>query len=255
VAVGLGERPTQHRGGAALIVVAPPLSAVPGVDRVQWGSFSSPGGARDQYSGRVRFDALILAGGRSTRLGGEPKAALVYRGQSLLQISLCAAARARTIVVVGDDSQGIGPDAGGTVRFVREKPTFGGPAAAIAAGITHLRGEGTDRSEFTLVIACDMPEVAGAVGVLVAAASTLGAGLDGVLARDGGGREQYLVAIFRTAAIEAAVNAHRSSGGVDGLSVRSLVGGLALAQTDVPAGSTEDIDTWADAAQRGVTRP
>ena len=36
----------------------------------------------------MEFDAVILAGGRSSRLGGVPKAGLVYDGATLLERSL-----------------------------------------------------------------------------------------------------------------------------------------------------------------------
>ena len=36
-------------------------------------------------TGTPRFDAIVLAGGRSSRLGGVPKAGLVLDGQTLLE--------------------------------------------------------------------------------------------------------------------------------------------------------------------------
>ncbi len=49
------------------------------------------------------FDAVILAGGRSSRLGGSPKAGLVIGGQTLLERALQAARGALAMVVVGPD--------------------------------------------------------------------------------------------------------------------------------------------------------
>ena len=39
----------------------------------------------------MEFDAIILAGGRSSRLGGVPKSGLIYDGATLLERSLQAA--------------------------------------------------------------------------------------------------------------------------------------------------------------------
>ena len=77
----------------------------------------------------MEFDALILAGGRSSRLGGVPKSQLLYDGATLLALSLSASAGAGATVVVGPDPGTL--PAG--VLSCREEPAFAGPAAAIAA--------------------------------------------------------------------------------------------------------------------------
>ena len=46
------------------------------------------------------FDAVILAGGRASRLGGIDKTALVAKGSTLLERAVQAAAGAEKIVVV-----------------------------------------------------------------------------------------------------------------------------------------------------------
>ena len=51
----------------------------------------------------MEFDAIILAGGRSSRLGGVPKSGLIYDGATLLERSLSAAGAAVRTVVVGPD--------------------------------------------------------------------------------------------------------------------------------------------------------
>jgi choline kinase len=47
------------------------------------------------------FDAVILAGGRSSRLSGTPKALLRLEGKSLLLRTLEAVRRAQRVAVVG----------------------------------------------------------------------------------------------------------------------------------------------------------
>ena len=105
----------------------------------------------------MEFDAIILAGGRSSRLGGVPKSGLVYDGATLLERSLRAAGAAGRTVVVGPDPGGLP----GGVLTCREEPPFAGPAAAIAAGLAALAADHASRhaaaAPYTLVLACDMP--------------------------------------------------------------------------------------------------
>src|SRR6478735_1342468 len=115
----------------------------------------------------VEFDAIILAGGRSSRLGGVPKSGLIFDGAALLERSLRAADAAGQIVVVGPDPGDL-PDG---VLSCREEPRFAGPAAAIAAGLGALAASYAGRPEaaappFVLVLACDMPRAAAAVNAL-----------------------------------------------------------------------------------------
>jgi GTP:adenosylcobinamide-phosphate guanylyltransferase len=50
----------------------------------------------------VPYVAIVLAGGRGTRLGGRDKAAVEVAGRSLLERALSAVAGAATVVVFGD---------------------------------------------------------------------------------------------------------------------------------------------------------
>jgi molybdopterin-guanine dinucleotide biosynthesis protein A len=130
----------------------------------------------------------------------------------------------------------------------RESPAFGGPAAGIAAGLAALAAADAVASEFVLVLACDMPRVAAAVPVLLAAARSAP---DGAIAVDSAGKVQYLVGVYRTASLDTAVQVHQRE--LTNLSVRALLREFALSPTAVPAGSTDDIDTWSDAARYGIT--
>ena len=185
------------------------------------------------------FDALILSGGRSSRLGGHPKSELVFEGSTLLQRTLDAVQDARQIVLVGEPGAA---DLSPTPVVTRETPAFGGPAAAIAAGLEAATGR---PAEWIVVLACDMPFAARAVPVLLANAAG-----DGVLAVDDAGRRQYLLACYRRAALREA-----GSGAVGGMSVRTLISGLSTTVVPIPAGSSIDIDTWADAALLDIPFP
>lgn len=187
------------------------------------------------------FDAIVLAGGRATRLDGESKADLIVDGRSLLSLALDAAADSRNIVVVGTP-----PSVPTGVLVTRESPAFGGPAAAIGAGLEALRAN--PPAEFVLVLACDVPRSAVAVRALLA---RLADGAHGVIAVDTEGRRQPLLGIYRA---EALANAVRERGSdIQNLSMRDLLSGLDLAGIAVPPGSTDDIDTWIDAAGFGIS--
>ena len=119
----------------------------------------------------MEFDAVILAGGRSSRLGGTPKAALRFRGDTLLERSLLAAAGARSVAVSAD------------------------------------------------------------------------------------GRIQPLAGLYDTAALQRSVADAARHGTLVGGSLFGLLASLDLRTVPVPPGSTDDVDTWADAQALGVARP
>lgn len=212
---------------------------------------------------RLDFDALILAGGRSSRLGGVPKQGLVFHGATLLQRSLAASAGATRTVVIGPPP---GPLPDG-VMTCRESPEFSGPASAVAAGLAALSHEGTSRT-LTLVLACDMPLVSAAVQVLtarMAETTASGAGCDGagptggrftgdgVMACADDGRAQPLAGLYRTTALAKAVHELAASQKLINASMRSLLASLDVQLVTVPKGSTADVDTWDDAVALGIS--
>lgn len=192
----------------------------------------------------VAVDAVILMGGRASRLGGHPKGDLRVGGRTLLERVVDAAAIARELVVVGDVGASRLPE---RVRAVREEPPLAGPAAAIAAGVAALPPGG----DAVLVLAGDLPFVADAVPVLLDALDALGPDGDGVRAVDDDGRPQHLLAIIRRAPLEAAI---LEAGDLRDRSVRSIFAKLALGDAAVPRGSALDVDTWDDARTAGAVR-
>ena len=204
----------------------------------------------------LSFDAVILAGGRSSRLGGVPKQNLTYNGDTLLHRAVAAAAGARVIAVVGP-AEGDVP--AGILRC-REEPPFSGPAAAIAAGLSELRTSGGPGARFTLVLACDMPGAGPAVIALKDAlritehsgAEGGGGSRDGVVAVSEDGRRQPLAGFYSTAGLQHSVDELTAKGSLINASVRALLASLDVQPVAVPAGSTADVDTWDDAAALGV---
>lgn len=205
----------------------------------------------------VDFDAIILAGGRSSRLGGVDKASLMFDGGTLLTRTLAAVEGAGAVVVVGPFSAGGLPEG---VRSAREDPPFSGPASAIAAGVDALTGS---TAEYIAVLACDMPYARTAMQYLLTAAASLArtgkgtaaSGADGVMAQDDMGKLQPLAALYKRAALTEAVRQRREGDGVTGMSVFRLVASLQVVPVTVAAPATRDVDTWDDARTFGIDGP
>jgi len=191
------------------------------------------------------YDAIIVAGGRASRLGGIDKTSLEFEGVPLIRCALDAVETAARICVVGGDALRLPARA----ERARESPPWGGPAAAIAAGIAALVGS---TSTFTAVTAGDLPHVGAAMPALLAASAELPDNVDGVLAVDGSGRRQPLLAIYRTAALRRAVAGLPSP---ENLPVRRLLETLTLRELALPDEWCADIDTPEDAAGLGIVIP
>lgn len=185
----------------------------------------------------MHFDSIIVAGGRSSRLGGTPKAQLRRGGESLVEITVRAVGAAGSAVVVGPADLYV-PE--GTLR-TREDPPFSGPAAAVAAGLD-LLGRQPTRAAWTAVLACDMPDVAEAIHALADAARGLADDVAGVIATAVDGRRENLAVLIRTEALTTIFSQHPARD----RSVRSFWKQLRLIEVRAPEGSTQDVDTWED---------
>ena len=199
---------------------------------------------------RTGFDAVILAGGRATRLGGIDKPALNFAGRSLLAAAVAAVKGARSVVVVGPgrDAARLDDSADGRLRFAREDPPFGGPAAALSAGLDAL---GDTAAPFVVVLAADQPNAPEAVERLLAARD----GADGVLAVDSSGRRQFLLGRYRTAALRDRFTRLRAEGPLEGSSLRRIVAALDLGEVVLGDELCSDVDTEEDARRFGIRLP
>lgn len=192
---------------------------------------------------RAAYDAIVLAGGRGSRLGGLDKGSVRVAGRTLLDQALEAAAAAARVVVVGD-----GPVPEG-VLLVREEPVFGGPAAALVAGLRALLRP--SQAPFVLVLACDLPHSVEGVPLLEAAVAGdqadggLGdsAAVDGWCLAGPDGRAQWLLGLYRAAALERAAE---QLGTATDRSLGLMLGGLRLGVIPAPEHVTADIDTPED---------
>ncbi|POX61236.1 molybdenum cofactor guanylyltransferase [Streptomyces sp. Ru62] len=182
------------------------------------------------------YDAVVLAGGAARRLGGADKPGLRVGGRALLDRVLAACADAGTTVVVAAPRPTAHP-----VRWAREEPPGGGPVAALEAGM-RLTTAG-----HTVVLSADLPflERSTLRRLLTALQET---GADGALLTDADGRDQPLVAAYRTPALRRELTALAAThGGLGGLPLRRLTGALRLTRVPDPLASF-DCDTWDDIA-------
>uniref|UniRef100_UPI00117DF83F molybdenum cofactor guanylyltransferase n=1 Tax=Streptomyces murinus TaxID=33900 RepID=UPI00117DF83F len=141
------------------------------------------------------YDAVVLAGGAARRLGGADKPGVRIGGRALLDRVLTACAAARTTVVVAAPRSTARP-----VRWAREEPSGAGPVAALAAGLRHTT------AAHAVVLSADLPFLrADTLRRLLTALGESGA--DGALLTDAEGRDQPLVAAYRTAALRRELDA------------------------------------------------
>ena len=140
------------------------------------------------------FDAIILAGGRGSRLGGVEKAGIVLAGDRLIDRAVTAAVQAGAVrvIVVGPEHQ-----APGATHTVREDPPFSGPLPAIIAGLTRVH------AEHVMLLACDIVNP-GPVCELLARHRPQNRESTGVVLRDVDGYPQWLASMHRTRTLRAA---------------------------------------------------
>jgi molybdopterin-guanine dinucleotide biosynthesis protein A len=183
----------------------------------------------------MSFDAVVLAGGRGTRLGGVDKAGIEIGDVSLLARALAAVRAADGIVAVGPRRR-----SDMRVRWVQEEPPGAGPVHALGAGLEHTS------AEVVVVLAVDHPLVTEAT---IASILNAARGREGAVICDAGGHIQPLVGAYRRAVLQERIAALDRT---EDAAMRELVIGLDLASV-FDAGAAMDCDTWAQvAAARSV---
>jgi molybdopterin-guanine dinucleotide biosynthesis protein A len=184
----------------------------------------------------MRFDALILAGGKATRLGGVDKALIEIGSETLLDRTLSALRRAATVVVVGPRRRVSTLN----VTWVLEEPAGAGPVHAIAAGLEAVT------AEVVVVAAVDHPLISAHVVDRLLEGSN---GREGAAVSDSEGHLQPLLSAYDTGVLRARL---RKLGRTQDAAMHELVLGLDLAGVLDP-GAAMDCDTWDDvAAARAV---
>ena len=141
---------------------------------------------------RADVTALILAGGRATRLGGVDKRSLRIDGASIFERQCAVLSPLCAEILVST------PGAAPGFRTVVDAAPGGGPLAGIAGGMAHAA------TPWLLVVAGDMPHLSAAViGLLLGAA---GPGVDAVGLRIGPLPEP-LLCLYRVAEVRPRVAA------------------------------------------------
>jgi hypothetical protein len=127
------------------------------------------------------------------------------------------------------------------VTWTREDPPGGGPLAALDAGLRHTA------ARYVLVLSADLPFLQeGTARTLLTVLRT--GGTDGVLLTDADGRDQPLVAAYRTSSLRHELAAlAKEHGALTGLPLRRLTAALDLTRVPDPVASF-DCDTWDDIA-------
>jgi molybdenum cofactor cytidylyltransferase len=111
----------------------------------------------------IRVDAVVLAAGRSTRMGSSNKLLQSIDDTSLLQKVLDVAAHSnlrKTLVVTGHDSQKVAQEINGTVKpgeyEIIHNPEYAqGIGSSIGTGIRHL----SNNPDGVLMLLADMPDI------------------------------------------------------------------------------------------------
>ena len=188
----------------------------------------------------VGLTAVVLSGGRGSRLGGVEKSELLWRGRPLLDHLLDSLPAELPVVVVGPEVA-----TARDVRFTLEEPRFGGPVAGVAAALPLVR---TPR---LFLVATDMPLAGQLLPLLTAgfdAANPEESSVSGVVAVDESGKAQPLCAVYDTAALKYALAALDSPVGAP---MRLLTQAMNLATCEPDPSllaSLRDVDTPEDLA-------
>jgi len=164
------------------------------------------------------FDAVVLAGGRGTRLGGADKPGLVVGQRTLLGSVVWAVteAGASRVVVVGPQRPASGgPGARGAeqVRYTREDPPGGGPVPALRRGLAEVSAPDV------VLLAADLPFLR-PVHVTRLLAALAGPATRGAALLDASGQPQWLASGWPAAVLRTALE------GYPGRSLRGVLGPL-----------------------------
>ncbi|MCX5745707.1 MAG: molybdenum cofactor guanylyltransferase [Proteobacteria bacterium] len=146
----------------------------------------------------AELSALVLAGGKATRLGGRAKHAIVFEGTTILERQL-AVLRPLVHEVIVSSNQPI--EGGG--RVVADVIVDGGPLAGVAAGLA------ATTTPWLFVVACDLPYLSTDLVLLVR--SRIADTHDAVGLRIGGMPEP-LVCALRVAAVGPVLAARLAAG-------------------------------------------
>ncbi|GAB2628579.1 NTP transferase domain-containing protein [Prescottella soli] len=187
-------------------------------------------------------DAIVLAGGHATRMGGVDKPAIVVGGRRMLDTALGAVDGCDRIAVVGPHRNEL------SARIVQtqESPAGTGPVAALAAGLAALGGS---TGGLVVVLAADLPTLDGRTVSQLVSTLVEHPEAEASFAVDESGHVQFLLSVWRRPAL-----AHR----LDALAGRENQPMKALMpdrHVTVAVAGVADCDTPADVERARAARP
>src|SRR5690625_173283 len=189
--------------------------------------------------------AVILTGGRSSRMGGRHKPGILVGGRSVIDrtiTSLWDAAPGAEVLIAGTND-GLSPELHSRVTVVREDPPFAGPVAGVAAAVDELAGT----RGVVLLLGGDLPFLS--ARTMTKLIETAGRGAAVVSCVDETGHLQYLCSAWRADVLRTQV---ADIGEPAGVPLRALFSGLEPELIDCDPNELRDIDTPEDLA-RAVT--
>lgn len=212
-----------------------------------------------------QVQAVLLAGGTGSRLGGADKALLEWRGRTLLDHWTSAlSAHQVSGVVVGPEL--LGAHLPHDFRLTREDPPLSGPAAAVCAGMRALAGaepdgartpspKPEDATQVVLLLAVDTVDPGPLLGWLLGWVSALqDTGEQALVPRDHRGQFQMLHSAVRRPWLVERINRMAPEEAV-GQSMRWLLGPARTTHPLLPEGLGRDVDTVDDARRLDVSIP
>ncbi|MCD9153614.1 molybdenum cofactor guanylyltransferase [Aeromicrobium duanguangcaii] len=172
------------------------------------------------------FHALLLAGGRASRLGGRDKLMVRVGGRTVLEGVVAAVPDTGRVVIVGPRRD---LELDREVLWIREDPPFAGPLHAVAAGMAALQPADDDE---VLILAGDLlrPD-------LVVDALTAGSGAR--VAVDPDGRRQWACSRVRAGDLARALAATDTADAP----LKAVIGALDPLDVPLTAEATADLDT------------
>ncbi|MEU5843417.1 NTP transferase domain-containing protein [Rhodococcus sp. NPDC047139] len=143
----------------------------------------------------THVEAVIVAGGRATRMGGVDKPALTVGGRRMLDTALAAVDGCARVTVVGPYRDDLDPH----VLQIQETPPGAGPLAALAAA--------DPVADLVVVLAADLPFITPTTVTVLLEALNENTPAEAAFAVDDAGRLQFLLAAWRTPALAARLSA------------------------------------------------
>lgn len=191
--------------------------------------------------------AIVLTGGRSSRMGGQHKPGILVDGRTIVDrtVSTVWSAIPTAQVVIAGSEAGLSPNLQQHVSLVREDPPFSGPLAGVAAAIEAIAAsDGT-----VILLGGDLPFLSAKTLRRLLATATAGAPVASCL--DATGHLQYLCAAWQQDVLRAQLE---RVGDPAGVPLKALFDSLSAELIDCDPDELRDVDTPGDLA-RAVTTP